>query len=130
VPNLPLNPLPLGQLTVATPGTPIGFTSNCQTFYGQPFYLTDPTGKLNGPNDLWAERIYIRANPNNAGNVYIGYAGMNKSTGQGVVAVLSKSDPPFALNMAYGANKLWVGQFEVDADNASDSIFASAQLWG
>ena len=127
---LPLNPLPLGKLTVATPGTPVGFTSNCQTLYGKPFYNTSTDGAHNGPEDLWAEKLYIRPNPANTGTVYIGFAGMNRSTGQGVILVLSKTDQTFELSMSEGSNKFRVGDIMVDADTGGDNIFASAQVWG
>lgn len=125
-----MNPLPLGVLAVVTPGVAIQFTSNCQSFYSKPFYNTGPTGNTNGPEDLWCERIYIRANPSNAGTVFIGFVGMNKTTGQGVIAILGKTDPPFVLKMGQGSNKFRVGDIYVDASNGGDSIVASAEVWG
>jgi hypothetical protein len=127
--NYPLNPLPLGKLTVAAPGTTIGFTANCQTFYGKTFYNTSPQG-TNGPEDAWANKILIFVNPSNAGLVYIGYAGMDKSTGKGVIAALQKGNPVFELSDQEGSNKYRVGDIVVDADNANDWIIASAKIWG
>lgn len=134
MPNYPLNPLPLGKLTVAAAGTPIQFNANCSAFYSATFYNTG-AGGVNGPEDAWVSILNIRTNPNNAGNVYIGTktkagGNMNKTTGEGVIMVLSKSDPPQRWDRGEGCNKWRVGDLFVDADNSGDSIFASVEIWG
>lgn len=126
---LPLNPLPLGLLTVATPGTLVQLTSNCQTLYGKTFYNTSPSG-TNGQEDLWAADVLIRAVPANAGSIYLGYKTMIRATGAGVIAIIAKGDPPFKLSEQQGANKIRVGDLYVDSDNGTDGCYASAFVWG
>ena len=104
-------------------------TSNCQTLYSHSFYNTSPSG-TNGPDDLWCAVVLIRAVPSNAGSVFLGYKGMNISTGAGVIALIAKTDPPFRLSQQQGANKIRVGDLYLDATNGGDGIFASAEVWG
>ena len=90
-------PKSLGFLTVPAPGTPVVFSS-----------LPLLVGKA---------RVHARSAPGvqNVGNVYIGSAGMNKTTGAGVYRVLGPEDSEVLENTD-------LGQWWVDADTVGDGI--------
>jgi hypothetical protein len=103
---------------------------NCQSIYGQTFYNTDSTGKLNGPLDGWVSDVFISPNAANTGSAYLGYSTLTRSSGVGVIAVIKKGDPTFRLSDQMGANKIRFGDLYIDFDNSSDFIIACAYAWG
>lgn len=106
----------LGYVTVTAAGTPVRATAN------QP----DPTQRMA------AQSIIFQARPGNAGAVYIGFAGMNKSTGEGVLGVVpAPTDPTSGPYPSWSASVplvpagLNAAEFYVDADQNNDSVIVA-----
>lgn len=103
----------LGYVTVTTPGTLVRATVN------EP----DPTRRIG------VQAILFQALPTNAGVVYYGLAGMNRTTGVNVLGILpAPSDPttgPFpsaSPSLPLSAAGLNAADFYVDADSGSDGV--------
>lgn len=71
----------------------------------------------------------ISALAGNAGKVYIGLAGMNKSTLVGVLVVLpvptTNLIPTFAVSLTQAANALSLSDLWIDADTNGDGVLVS-----
>lgn len=102
----------LGATTVPVPGTPVRLAL--------PMSLQPPT----------VHALLIEALPDNTDVVYIGVAGMDKSTLAGVIIVLPAPTvniiPTFSASIAQAANGLPVGDLYVDAAQADEGVVASA----
>lgn len=119
------NPQALGNVTVATSGTPVQITATLQaTAAGSGFIVQSP-------NDaVLCNLIGLSASPithtgtGNTGAVYIGSRFMVRATLAGVIAILYPGQSiPISVNVAlnaFDANQLWV-----DADVSGDGIFGS-----
>lgn len=119
------NPQALGNVTVATPGTPVQITKTLQS-------TAAGSGNIVGSSTdpVLCNLISIITSPitqaggGNTGKVYIGSSGMVRATLAGVIAVLSPGQSiPLTINVAlnaFDANKLYV-----DADTANDGIYGS-----
>jgi hypothetical protein len=70
------NPVSLGKITVATAGTAVSLTAN---FSANAAYT-----------DAMTSWLVVQANPANTGVLYIGLAGMNTTSGAGVLGVIEK----------------------------------------
>jgi len=117
------NPVMLGVLA-PTAGTPVRLTS------GLVGALVDPNlpyGNANSGDDLWAQKIELQAPPGNGGNVYIGIAGMNKTTLAGVIKILEPGQqwPIFHYS---GLNKYHVGEWFIDADITGSQLIGFADV--
>ena len=101
----------LGTTTIAVPGTPQR--------------LSIPASV--SPTNVHA--LLLQVLSSNVGKVYIGTAGLNKSTLAAVLAVLPAPSgsvlPVFTTAMAQAANALPLGSLWVDADNGGDGILGS-----
>lgn len=116
--------LPLGKVTVLAAGTPVRATINIQPNPLPPGYR------------IAAHGIMFQVWKTNAGLVYIGHQGMNKTTGEGVLAVLGKpsfdSDgnivflPTFSIALTIAPNAMNPTMFFIDADNANDAVLVTA----
>jgi hypothetical protein len=102
----------LGKLPVPTPGTPV-----------RPTF--PPTLSLHS-----VHAVTIVALPGNTGAVYIGVAGMNKTTLAGVLQILPiptiNALPSFQASIAEAGNGISLDQLYVDADTAGEGVLVSA----
>jgi hypothetical protein len=120
-----LNPQPLGNVTVTTPGTPVQITLALQsTAAGSGNVVNAATDKV------LVNKISLIASPithtgaGNTGNVYFGSRTMNRSTLSGVIGIIAPTGS-FSITTnvnlnAYDANALYI-----DADNAGDGVYGS-----
>lgn len=119
------NPQPLGNVTVATPGTPVQITLTLQS-------TAAGSGNIVGSatDPVLCNLVSIITSPithsgaGNTGKIYFGSQGMVRATLAGVIAVLSPGQSiPMTVNVAlnaFDANKLYL-----DADNAADGCYGS-----
>ena len=106
------NPTSLGRVNVAVPGTLANLTAN----------FTDllPTPRTPAASyERAAKSISVQADPSNAGNIFVGVAGMLKATGVGVFIELAKGQF-FTFSQNDAPNAFDVGDFFLDADTAAD----------
>ena len=108
----------LGKVTIAAGGTPVQLTANQPT----------PT------NRLGAQTVMITVLAANAGILFIGQQGMNKTTGVGVFAQLPKPADatvgPFATRdfvVQTGANGLDASGFWIDGTTGDGVVAAVIQ---
>lgn len=105
-----------GPFPVPTPGTPVHVTAPA-------------TGSGNGGNPFNIHGVMFQALPTNTGNVYIGIAGMNKTTLANVAAVLpiptANFLPAFSTSLTIAPNALVLTEFWIDADNATDGVLVT-----
>jgi hypothetical protein len=110
--------LALGPLTVPTPGVPVPFSS----------ILPSAPSTFDVNNNVHA--CIMEAISSNAAKVYIGMAGMNKTTLANVLMVLPVPTvnliPTFSISVTQGANALDLADLYLDADNAGNGIIVSA----
>jgi len=103
----------LGYVTVAAAGTPVRATVN----------ETDPALRVG------AQSILFQAKPDNTGVMYIGLAGMDRTTGAQVIGFLgtpvSESAPSLLISMPDVSGGLNVADFYVDADDNGDVAVVS-----
>jgi|SRR5579872_1851907 len=111
-----------GLVTVAAAGTPVPLATASDTAHGYP-----------QDKDLWCHRLVCKApftTPNmtgNAGAIYIGKKGLNRTTGANVIMVLLPGDSQ-ALDGTGPGNCLWVPGIYVDADNTGDSVLPEMDI--
>lgn len=113
--NVTMKPEPLGKLA-NTPGTPIRITANLAN-------STDgakAAGNTNSGDDLWCNKIEIKALSGNTGKIYIGKSTMNTTTMAGVVRVLEKGEV-WQLVERRGGNVYRAGDYYYDSDQGADS---------
>ncbi len=72
-----------------------------------------------------ANKIFLFANPANNGNVYLGLQNMNKTTLEGVIAVLVGSLGTWDVVNNVGMNIYQCHQMWVDADNSGEGLAGS-----
>lgn len=105
----------LGRTIVVTPGTlvPIVVPST-----------------INPPS---VHAFIVEALPGNAGRVYLGLAGLLRSTLANVIIVLpiptSNFIPTFSCSITSAANPLRLDTLFLDADTANDGVLISAIVW-
>lgn len=107
------NPIPLGKVTVASAGTPVNVLTN---FSSDPAYTK-----------LHANKVEVRALFSNAGPIYVGYQGLDRSTLANVIAIL----PPnavYTLVEPNALNVIDVSAFYVDADTSGDAALVTAHI--
>lgn len=107
------NPVPLGKVTVAVPGTLIKLTVN---------FPDMDTAAVGQP--LHAAVLFIQALPGNIGPVYLGTVGLVRATGVGVYVSLAAGEG-FTLSVQGAANPFNILDYRLDADAATDAVFAS-----
>lgn len=104
----------LGYISVASPGTPQVLTKN-ETI----------------PAANYAVYSYlVEVLSTNTGNIYIGEANMNKTTGAGLFAVLppptANSYPAFTAVVAEAPAAFTLNNIYIDADDPGDGVLCSA----
>lgn len=119
------NPQALGNVTVATPGTPVQVTATLQaTAAGSGFIVGSSSDAVLCNLMSFITSPIAHSGAGNTGSVYIGSRFMVRSTLAGVYAVLKAGQSiPLSVNVAlnvFDANQFWV-----DADTAGDSIYGS-----
>jgi hypothetical protein len=121
--NVASRPLSLGKLA-PTAGTPIRLTTNLVGALADPFL---PYGNAASSNDLWAHALEIKSVSTNSGNLYIGFAGMVKSTLVNVVRVIEPGESwPFST--AVSLNPYHLGELFIDVDNTGDYGMGSCDV--
>lgn len=105
--NVAANPVVLGKLA-PTSGTPIRLTAN----------LTAAYGNTEIADDLHAHTLEIVASTDNAGRLYVGYTGLNKTTLAGVIKVLEPGES-WSIS-GPSMNTYWVGTYFVDVATSTD----------
>ena len=119
-----LNPQPIGNVTVATPGTPVQLTTAMQSVNvgsGKMCTATDtvPCNKIS-----FLASTITQAGAGNTGNIYIGQQTMVRATLAGVIAVI----PPgtaFSITNNVSMNIYDLSKLYVDADTANDGVYGS-----
>jgi hypothetical protein len=110
----------LGEITVPTPGTPVGVTTGT-------VYAPNPAGGYTKSAAIHA--ILIQVLPGNTGKIYVGGPGFNKSTGVGRYCILPIPTvnflPAFNVALTIAPNALTLNDYYIDADNADDGVTVS-----
>lgn len=100
-------------ITVPVPGTPVRVTSG----------FADPAAHLG------VHAIMFQVNPANTDAIYIGFAGMNKTTLAGVIAVLGVPTvnfiPTFSVALSIAPNGLALEAYYIDADVAAEGCLVT-----
>jgi len=107
-------PAPLGLVTVTTSGTPVPITAN--------FANMAADGIL--PGVELACKLNFMPKLTNTGNVYVGKAGMDIATGEGVLFELAPGQG-WPLGEQGGPNIYNVHDFWLDADQDGDQCYVS-----
>ena len=104
----------LGKVTVSSAGTPVIATTN-QTSSSATF---------------GCHAFMIEAWPTNTGLIYIGTAGMNKTTGVGVLAILGiptdNTIPTYSATVSYAPQALNLTLIYIDAAVSGNGALVSA----
>jgi len=106
------NPMPFGPVKVAVPGTPVQLTA--QLVASGECLLGDPVA---------VNKISVVSLPSNTGAVYVGIAGMNKSTMHGVLFTFSAGNMGWQITNNEAANTYRFDQMYVDADVAGEGVY-------
>jgi hypothetical protein len=106
------NPMPFGPVKVTAPGTPVALTTNLLA-----------QGTLQGGDPVAVNKISVVSLPSNTGAVYIGIAGMNKSTMQGVLFAFSAANIGWQITTNEGLNTYRFDEIYVDADVAGEGVY-------
>ena len=113
-------PQPFHAVTVNTPGTLVSLMSALVA-----------AGMCSATDKIPVNKIDIKplvrsqGGAGNTGNVYVGYAGMNKITSFNVLATLVPGGPDFAITNNVGENTYGFETLVIDADNAGDGVYGS-----
>jgi hypothetical protein len=106
------NPMPFGPVKVSAPGTPVGLLTNLIA-----------RGECLAGDPVPVNKISIVSLPSNTGAVYLGTAGMNKSTLQGVLFRFSAANIAWQITNNEAANTYRFDQLLVDADVAGEGVY-------
>ncbi len=118
-----LNPQPLGNVTVATPGTPVQITTTLQaTAVGSGNIVNSSTDIVACNKISLIASTITHAGAGNTGLVYFGAQGMVRATLAGVLGLVYPGGSYSLVTNVnlneYDANKLYI-----DADTAGDGVF-------
>jgi hypothetical protein len=102
----------LGQITVATAGTPVALSANSS--------LTDGFGTTSSPSPITANTIKVHAAAGNTGNFYLVFTGGNKGTTNNIALVVAPgtTEQLFCPQMA---NPFMVKDYQADADTSGNT---------
>lgn len=120
--TLQSNPAPLGNIVVATPGTPVRITVNLPTF--------TPPVTAAVTDEVPANAMYLASSPisqtgaGNIGSCYVGSKTMVRATLVGVIGIIP-SGQSFQITCNVALNVFDLSQLYLDADNANDACFGS-----
>ncbi len=107
-----------GKVAVTTPGTPVNLP-----------VPTSVAGSLGAQGFTTVHAFVVQALAGNTGKVYIGLAGMVKSTLVGVLVVLpvptANLIPTFSVSLTEAANALSLSDIWIDADNGGEGVTVS-----
>ena len=104
------NPVALGAITIVA-GTPQSVIANFPTY-----------------TDLTANKVdFQNLNTPGGGQVYIGYAGMNRTTYAGVLKVLQPGES-WSITHNVGLNVLPVKDFYLDGAASNDLVLVSCHI--
>jgi hypothetical protein len=106
------NPMPFGPVKVPAPGTPVGLITNLVS-----------QGLCLAGDAVGVNKISVVSLPTNTGAVYLGIAGMNKSTLQGVLFVFSSANTSWQVTNNEGLNTYRFDDLFVDADVAGEGVY-------
>jgi hypothetical protein len=106
------NPMPFGPVVVPVPGTPVEL--NTQLVANGVCMRGDP---------VEVNKISVVSLPSNTGAVYVGIAGMNKSTLRDVLFVFDASNIGWQVTNNEGANTYRFDELYVDADVAGEGVY-------
>jgi hypothetical protein len=106
------NPMPFGPVKVPVPGTPVELTAQLVA-----------SGVCLPGDPIPVNKMSIVSLPTNTGTVYIGLAGMNKSTMQGVLFAFSAANMGWQITNKEGANTYRFDQIYVDAQVAGERVY-------
>ncbi|HEY3827309.1 MAG TPA: hypothetical protein VGL82_22305 [Bryobacteraceae bacterium] len=106
------NPMPFGPVTVPIPGTPVEITARLIA-----------SGVCLSGDPVEVNKISVISLPANTGAVYIGIAGMNKSTMHGVLFVFSGGNVGWQITNNEAVNTYRFDQMYVDADVAGEGVY-------
>lgn len=108
------NPQPVGAVKVPTPGTPVPLNTALVT-----------AGICAATDAIPVNKISIVSLPSNTGNVYVGLAGMNKSTLSGVIYVFSSANAAWQITNNRAENTYRFDHLYVDADTANEGVYGA-----
>ncbi len=119
------NPQPLGNVLVATPGTPVQITSTLQA-------TAAGSGNIVGSatDIVPCKMVSISASPithtgtGNTGRLYLGTRTMVKATLAGVIAIIYPGQT-IPITVGDSVNPLDANTLWIDADTAGDGFFGS-----
>jgi hypothetical protein len=110
-----------GKIAVASAGTPVN--------------VPVPSFGWAGPAQPVLSTVHafiIQALSTNAGKIYVGVAGLNKTTLAGVLVVLPVPTvnliPTFSVSVTEGANALSLSDLWIDADNSGEGVTISGVI--
>lgn len=106
------NPMPFGPVKVAVPGTPVQLTSHLVAI-----------GECLASDPVAVNKISIVSLPSNTGTVYVGIAGMNRATLQGVLFAFSAGNTGWQITNNEAVNTYRLDQMYVDADVAGEGVY-------
>jgi hypothetical protein len=102
----------LGKIAVGSPGTPVQITVNQST----------PSSRIG------CQAIMVQTLPTNTGKIYVGLAGMNKTTLAQVLAILAvptvNTIPAYSATLSYAPGGLNAADLYIDADNGGEGALA------
>jgi len=117
----PFKPQPFGPVVVTTPGTPVPLIS--QMVAAGICLATDHIAV----NKLDVKPLTMNyGGAGNIGNVYLGFAGMNKTTGFNLLVTLVPGGPDYCVTNTVGSNAYSLESYVLDADNAGDGVYGSS----
>lgn len=121
--SVPTKPIALGKLA-PTAGTPIRCTANLAdvTDGAKAYGNTNPA-----TNDLWVNKLEFKAPVANAGNVFIGFSGMNTTTLAGVLRILEPGES-WGFADPSRSNVYRAGDYMVDVATNGDSCHGSVDV--
>ena len=108
------SPLPIGAVTVPSPGTPVQLISVLVT-----------AGICLAGESVPVNKATITSLPTNTGNVYLGIAGMNKTTLTGVLYVFTSANVSWPLTNNVGLNTYQFDGLYVDVDVAGEGVYGA-----
>ncbi len=114
-------PQPFGPVVVTSPGMPVSLISQMAA---SGICLTTDHVPVNRVNITPLTMNHSGAG--NTGNVYVGFAGMNKTTGFNLLVTIPPGGSDFSITNDGGANIYSLESILIDADNAGDGVYGSS----
>ena len=109
----------LGFVAVASAGTPVQATANVSASALPPQAQSQYLGCS----------ILFQAKPSNTGKIYILDKGGSKSSGTGLLAILTSSTSSFIISTPQAPGGLNAADYWIDADNSNDAVLVSVLIF-